>query len=204
MARKTLRLVIGWRRLGIAMGVVARHAAQGPAALSVATAPFERRPGKARPVGSGARGGHLQEMLAVALAAGVIDLRGRSPRRAGDGPVRELDRDRCQMKAARSMAPLTADRPVVGLGTCPLARRADWSRDKPNTPAARRPTRIARPRTRHLASDAPLDPSSGPTPILRNSDDTRGAKYELARVRHVRSMTYSGHLNRARSRPLPA
>ncbi len=34
MARKALRLVIGWRRLGVAMGVVARHAAQGPAALS--------------------------------------------------------------------------------------------------------------------------------------------------------------------------
>src|SRR5262249_24061193 len=98
-------------------------AVQGPAALGVAAAPGERRAGEPRPVRSGARGGHRQEMLAVTPAAGLIDLRRRSLGRVGNRRIRKLGRDCGEGQTARSVAPLAADRPVSGLGALVLAPR---------------------------------------------------------------------------------
>ena len=98
--------------IGVVVRVVASHAIEGAGALGVAAAPGDGRSLEPDPKRIGARQRRFL-VVGVALAADPEPALGRSLRRADDGRVGELRRDRPEMISARAMAALAADRPIV-------------------------------------------------------------------------------------------
>src|SRR5438046_3122214 len=117
------------RGLGRAMGVVAGQATEGTLAPCEAAAPTERRGLRADPgrVVSGGGLFHRGFIQAVTLAAELLDRPARGGRRADDGRVGPLGRDRGEVVAAGPVAFLAADARVDRLGTDGESARPDIS-----------------------------------------------------------------------------
>jgi hypothetical protein len=99
--------------LGIAMGIVAGDAVEGPFAFGVAAAPGKRRALKSNPVGIGSGKAQIV-MQGMALSAEAEASLARPLRRADDRRVRKPDGDGFEVIAAGTVTALAADRSIGG------------------------------------------------------------------------------------------